>query len=301
MSRDPSLHITKSKLRRFIIEWQQVNLEMFEDFPIDDLANHIMKRGVNQSLLNRGILDPKNDTQIKSLNRLSSAKMDDATLFNTLLSDVRVQMKHRGFVRVNKFDSDWPFIVEMSKLALEFSKAFNMERRTGFIEYIKNYFSVRPGQFRLRQMKSFHESIIARQNVIEEIEHDNNPNDTELGYRLYQHMVFDKTGINPKYDKKDNPEKYIFFVKVSKVAAELGLDTQDYILGQFESLDWTGGFPSPEQLVTLNAKDRVLKWMSENNVVKEKKKDTSALDEWNRLKNKKNGHNNWKQQMSTKG
>ena len=279
--RNPSIHITKSNLSRVIHEWHASGNNSIS------LVDYIMKRGIQFSLLNRVILDPKNDTQAKSLNRLSSAKMDDATLFNTLLSDIRVQMKHRGFVRIQKFDSDWSFIVEMAKLALEFSKSFNFERRTGFIQYIKMYFIIRPGQFRLRQMKSFHESIIARQQLIEEIEADNKPNDTEQAYKIYQQMVFDKTGINPKYTKNDNPEKYIYFVKVSRVAEELGLDTQDYILGQFEALDWTGGFPSPEQLITANAKDRVLKWMSENKVSIEKKKDDLALIEYRKRRAKR--------------
>jgi len=289
--RDPSIHITKSNLRKCIEEWDRYH----ESCNPISLVDYIMKRGVIQSLSNRVILDPKNDAQIKSLVRLSSAKMDDATLFNTMLSDIRVQMKHRGFIRIQKFDSDWTFIVEMANLALEFSKAFNFERRTGFIEYIKSYFIIRPGQFRLRQMKSFHESIIARQQVIEEIQYDNKPEETEAGYKLYQKMVFEKTGINPKYDKKDYPEKYIYFVKVSQIANDLGLDTQDYIIGQFEQLDWTGGFPSPEQLITLNAKDRVLKWMSENNITMSKVKnldEDEAIVEFRKRKAERKNENN---------
>lgn len=281
--RDPGLHITKSKLARFIKEWNNDDTQGIKV----NLVDYIMKRGILHASLNRSILDPEKDTQRKSLSRLSSAKMDDSTLFNKLLSDVRIQMKHRGFKRIDKFDSDWPFIVELSNLCNGFCSDFGLERKLGYIEYIKGYFYVRPGGFRVRQMKAFHEQIISRyQNKIL-IQEDENPKETEEAYHLYQNLVYDKVGVTPKYDKDENPEKYLCFVKVSKEARGIGLTTEDYVLAQFETLDWTGGFPTPEQMTTVNAKDRVLKWMSENKLTTGRSKDVNkdkALVEFRKIK-----------------
>ncbi len=246
-----------------------------------------MKRGILHASINRSILSPEKDTQKKSLNRLSSTKMDDSTLFNKLLSDIRIQMKHRGFKRIDKFDSDWPFIVELSNLANGFCKDFDLDRKQGYIEYIRGYFYVRPGGFRVRQMKAFHEPIISRYQNKLLIQEDETPKETEEAYNLYQNLVYDKVGITPKYDKDENPEKYLCFVKVSKNAKEIGLTTEDYVMAQFETLDWTGGFPTPEQMITVNARDRVLKWMSENKLITGKSKDINkdkTLMEFRRIK-----------------
>lgn len=264
--REPSIHITRERLKRIL-------QESFPNSPklVDRLVSDIFKRGVHYSLSNRIALVGTNDRQNKKATRIAHSPSDDALLFSNTLHMVRVQMKHRGMTKYTKAHGDWEFIVELSGLANSFCQAFELPKEKGYKEYIRMFFLGRGGAFKLRQMKAFHETIFQRYECIIAIESDVQPEKTREAHDYYVHLVYERTGLTYTYDKY--PEKYVNFVNVSRIAAEIKVPVKDYILGNFESLaSFSTGIPSPEQLTTANGRERVIRWLAEN------RKKGSAVD-----------------------
>lgn len=274
--REPSIHISRKTLIHLLKEWEN----MPGNKSCVALADFLLKRGVNYSLVNRSVLDQSQLDQLKSkrIHRVASSKVEDAVLFNNTLTLVRIQLKHRGITRYDKNHRDWEFIVELSNLANQFAEAFGLDKKKAYYEYIRMFFD-RGNVFKLRQAKAWHESLLAKYEFIQKIQSDPRKELTQEAYEFYKKMLYDRTGMAPNYEKV--PEKYVYFTEVSRLAEELGIQVRYIIQGNFESLaSFSSGIPSPEQLTTANGIDRVVKWMAENSLSIRKPKDNSIVDEF---------------------
>ncbi len=243
---------------------------------------HLMERGVNYSLTNRIGLTAVSDKGRKRINRVVSSPTEDALSFAKTLSYTRTQLGHRGVTRYTKDHRDWEFLIELSGLANEFCEAFGLTKREGYSEYIKMFFEGRSGAFKLRMLKSQHESLVQRYEAKLAIMDDPYPEDTKKAHETYQQLVYEATGINFDYHKI--PDKYRCFVKVSQLARDLHVRPDHFVIGNFETLaSFATGIPSPEQLITNNAIDRVIKWKAENREsVGKTKINYSAIEEFKR-------------------
>lgn len=283
MKREPSIHITRTALRKIIKEafWA-----MRISQSSDDLVNYLMDRGVHYSLSNRNQLVDIKDAQRKRVERISKSPTDDATLFNKTLNYTRDRLKHRGYTKYTQSHRDWEFIVELTGLANNFCEAYGLSKEKGYRDYIALMFKGRTGAFKIRQMKAFHDTIMQRYECVITINQDENSEATELAHKTYQELVYEATGITLNY--KDMPEKYVFFVKVAELSKQMGVSTDKYIMGNFESLAaFSTGIPAPEQLVTNNGKERVIRWLAENRVRSTKPKvNKNLVEEFKRRQSK---------------
>lgn len=258
--REPSIHITRRILRLLIHEWFKINKI---GKPAESLVIHLMERGVNYAVTNRIGLAAVNEKGKKRINRVVSSPTEDALKFANTLSYIRTQLGHRGVTKYTKAHRDWEFIVELSGLANEFCESFELSKKEGYAEYIRMFFDGRSGAFKLRMLKSQHEALVQRYEAKLEIEADPNKESTERAYETYQQLVYEATGIN--FDYRKMPDKYRCFVKVAQLAKDLGVNSDHFVIGNFETLaSFATGIPSPEQLITNNGIDRVIKWKAEN-------------------------------------
>jgi hypothetical protein len=80
---------------------------------------------------------------------------------------------------------------------------------------------------------------------------------------------------------KDDPTKYVYFVKIRKEADSLRIDYKIYIDAQFDGLEWANAIPDPTQMVGVKAIDRLMKYCYKNdikqNAASEKKIDFSKI------------------------
>jgi len=283
MKREPSIHITRTTLIKLLRDAYKT-AGIFEDSI--RLVNYLFERGVNYKLSNRNQLINTNETQKRRVERISKSPMDDANLFNKTLNYTRDKLKHRGYTKYTQSHRDWEFIVELTGLANDFCEAYGLSREAGYRAYISLMFKGRTGGFRIRQAKAFHDTIVQRYNCLMTINNDDNEEDTELAHTKYRELVYEATGITMNY--KDTPEKYVFFVKVSELARSMGVSAENYITGNFESLAaFSTGIPAPEQLVTDNGKERVIRWLADNRVKSDKPKvNKSLVEEFKRRQSK---------------
>ena len=260
--REPSIHITISNLKILIKEYDTA----LTDKELEGLVKFIALKGKTRSLSHRSSLEVSNKRVEKKLNNtLKFSSKSDSLLFASTLIKIRTKMKHRGINLIKESSKDWEFIRQASELAYNFCKDFELDKREGFKIYIEEALKMM-SRFNLRQINSKHDQICERYEAITRMDDDPNKILTEKAYDTYIGRVYSKTGMAPKY-KENQPDKYLYFIKVGEICKELGISPVHFVNGNFESLSWTNSIPMPEQLVTENATNRVIKWAAENNII----------------------------------
>lgn len=281
MSRNPSLHITEKALIDLINHAIDQNLIKQGAWNSKQLAEYFLLKGKKIQLTRRSILENKKESA--KISRVGSSKLGDAELFNRTLSMVRTKLKHRGFKKIFQNDRDWQFIKESTHLANEFhdefSESFN-NKEEAYINYITLFFEMLEGGFSVRRIPAYHERITERYSAALFILSSGVVDEATEMHEAYQTKIYEKTGNN--WDYTNRPEEFVNFIKAVAIAKEVGLSTKNYVKAQFDSLDWASAIPYPKQLSNLKAKEKAIRWMSENNIMKEKVLDKRDI---NKLKN----------------
>jgi len=265
--RKPSLHIREDQLYALIIEHSD---NARYAIPARDLVDFIMNKGRKLSLRHRSLLEnAKNNNRA---NGMRSSTKDAAWDFSKLVTLIRKKRKHMNVKLISEKDgAQWNFLLQASGLALQFCKDYNIkDRRVGFISYIEMSLDLMK-PFGFNRFKSFDPKV--RENYESKllIENDPRPSKTNLIYELYEQRLFEKTGQKLNY--KDRPSEYKYFVEASQISHDLGIHPKHYLIAQFDQLDFTNGYPTPSQLATFKARERALRWVTENNIIVKKKQE----------------------------
>jgi hypothetical protein len=271
--RDPSIHVKRSDLK-----W--ILKEFFED--LDDVdINRIVGELRKYSCDNRSVTIT-NDKLKKDLSRRLQSKKGDAMLLSEIIYSVRIRMKHKGVRMIKENDREWLQLKELTKLVNQFCEDFNLEVRAGYIKYVEMCFSkISSLRSYVSKFISMYESICNEYDAISQMTEDDDKQSTLAVHDYFVEKVADKTGIVEPYTKY--PNKMIAFYKVRKICDELGVEPEVFIDAQFDALDWCQGMPTPENLISDKSRERLNKYMYQNNisVVSKTKKDF-----WNKLKSK---------------
>lgn len=257
--REPSIHITRKHLKKLLREYSPAFKKRND---LDDLVNYLLKRGKIYQLSERKILESSKNK--KKLTQIKQSTTQDATLFASLLIDIRRKRKHKGVALIKQNTRDWTSVHEAARLATDFCNDFNIPQRQGYINYIETVIDVLGPKFQVKLINSRHQAVCDRWNAKELLIQDNNPDLTQEAYQTYTQTIYEKTGNYIKYEGM--PERYINFMYTVGIANELGLTPSQFIISQFEQLAWTKGIPTPEQITNDKARERAIRWMAENEV-----------------------------------
>lgn len=168
---------------------------------------------------------------------------------------------------------EWVGLKETCKLATEFSNEFGLNIKTGYTEYLRIGVS-KMKNFTLNKFKSMHGSICNFYECTQEIAADPTPNKTTMLYELYLRKVNQKLGWEHN-DYKDNPEKYVCFVRAKVMAEKFKIKVDHYVNAMFFAFEWGEKemIPDPFQLYGDKAIERVRKYCYEKNItIREQKK-----------------------------
>lgn len=260
-SLDPGIHISLSILKGII---KQAN-----GLTGDDLADYILKEGKNYTLFHRKGLDRYDSKARKTISKLSSSTLQDARLFSSLLVTIRKgELKHKGVLAIREGTKDWATIKEATSKALAFAEAYDMDKRSAFIRYIRLFFALAGrGRMDLRTLAGKFDYISATHEASMEIAEDQYPESTAKCHIEYSAEISKRTGIPINYS--DQPTKYVFFVYAAELARKYGLTPAQFIRASFDTMDWTtSGIPGTNQLITKNAEERIIRWMAEKKIAK---------------------------------
>lgn len=289
MKREPSIHITQSKLKQIINEFHDY-AENSEEY-IDEMVEFMMKRARPFSLEKRTII-PNSKTSKKVEVKISNDKSDYNLLANIIYT-VRKKLKHKGIKAIDINSSEYSTLKKLTIVINQFCEEFNLDKRQGYIEYTQAGLK-KISSFRgyLNKLIDMSESISLEYEAIDIINNDKVKSITKQIHDEYTSRVFDKTGIPTDYT--DKPTQYINFIKVREFALKYNVAFQDYLDAQFEGLEWTGSYPEPSQLVNEKSIERLNKYMYQNHKKKIHNNHSTKTDKklTDVLKRIRNGNHN---------
>lgn len=289
VKRIPSIHIREDHLKKFLMEYYDY-ADNIED-EVNEMVDHIMSRGSKVALEGRTVKITNQNIAKKVFNKITNDKTD-ITLLSQIIYSVRKQLKHKGIKPINNNSTEWTQLKRLTKIVNEYCSDFELEKREGYIEYVKAGLSkIKSYRGYITKLYDMSESISNERDANQYQSEDDNKTLTRKIYEHYREKVIKVTGINPQYDSV--PIKYNNFIEVRKAVEKLKVTYVDYIDAQFDQLEWTGSYPEPEQLVNDKAIDRLNKYLylqkKKPDTKKEKESDGKLVNVLNKLK--KNGKN----------
>lgn len=253
MSREPSIHITKSQFEE-ILNTLEVN-----NFPVEAFFVIARKEAINH----RAVL-VSNHKNTKRVNNILLASKGDAALVADILYATRIKLKHRGVRKINESNSrEWANCKKLAEICNTFCEDFKFDTREGFIKYIEI------GLKRMTDYRNLMQRLISMQDNITnqvsaeiELVEDKYPTLTKETHEYFIKKVANTTGI---YELYIQPEKYVHFLRLSKFLVEHNLGSyKEFIDAQFESLAWCNGLPEPSQMYSEKAIERYNKYLYKN-------------------------------------
>lgn len=251
MKRDPSLHISLSDLTKVL---QETNINNKVGKAQAEFLLMICKP---YSISTRTV-EVKNKFIEDKVKKLLNSTRLDSDQFSKLIYTVRQRLRHRGITLIRPSSREWPYLKEVTNLALGFCSEFNLPVRKGCIEYITIGIS-KMNKFNVAKFVNLHESICETFLAIKEIEKDSDSELTDTLYKIYSEKILHQTGIFE--DFKSEPEKYVAFVRAREQAKNLNVSLEIYIEAQFDALGFANGIPYPSQMYGTKATERLYKYL----------------------------------------
>lgn len=270
--RDPSIHITESKLVKVLEKVMEV-----EDSPIKvnakELARLILVEAKGISVNNRSIQVSSDRMEKKVKNMLKSSK-SDALLVADIIYNLRKKNKHKGIKRIDQDNRDWPQVKNLAEICLTFCNDFGLSKRKGFIEYLRMGMSkISTPRQMVGKLINMQESISEEYETIQLISEDENPTESKEIHDMYVGMIATNTGITEQYINK--PAKYIKFIEVRRLTDEIDIPYDIFLKAQFQGLAWADSFPEPAQLVGDKAMERLNRYLYQNKIKRKEKNGNS--------------------------
>lgn len=294
MNRQPSIHITQSKLIELLKDhiWDGTDVgEEFAENEAIEIAHHLMVQGKPFSLDKRNIT-PTTQKAAKEIDRkASNNKMGYLELANLILL-VRRDMKHKGVKLIDMNSPEYLALKRLTPIIQQFSEDFDMNFKKAATIYLKLGLS-KLNSFRnyVGKLCDMSESLSIEYEAKNMIDNDSYKSETLRIHNIYVGTINVMTGINEGY--LDNYPKYIAFMRVREICEKYNIKPETYITAQFEGLAWTDNFPEPGQLVTDKAIERLNKYLYTKKIRVENKPGIIKTDKVlsNILNKIKNGEN----------
>lgn len=274
MTREPSIHITKTQFNQLLEELE------IKAFPTDAFFRQASKRAINSRAV---VVSNKKIT--KKVNQVLLASKGDTQLAADILYAVRIKLKHFGVRKINEANRrEWTLLKELTSILNQFAETFEFKNvREAFIKYIEIGFHRMGKNNRnsLPRLISMAENIFAYYESQQDVLEDESPRKTETLYNIYNRRIADSTGIVDKEPLKANPEKYNHFLSLRRLLDENGWDYSDYIEAQFDALAFCNGIPEPQNLYNDKALARYKKYVFRQGRITPKEVEGSL---WERIK-----------------
>lgn len=270
--REASIHIKESDLILVLKEVMPKYNFYASDKRYIEIAKKLVVTAKTKSISSRSIYASNRKLEEKG-NKIKLAGRSETGVFAQLLLLKRRKMHHKGLQLIEPSSPDWVNLKETCKLATEFCNEFGINIKTGYTEYLDIGMSLMKN-FSIFKFKNLHSVICKHFESTQEIREDKTPNRTTMLYDLYLKKVSQKLGWEAN-DYKDNPDKYVCFVRAKELADKFKIRLDHYIEAQFFAMEWGDRtmIPDPHQLYGDKSIERVRKYCYEHNItIKEAKK-----------------------------
>lgn len=259
--RQPSIHITESDLKDILTELMPTTTPG----RIDWLSEKILKKAKNKSLTNRTIVTLKNENNKKRVEKVTSATDHDTMMMGKAINNNRIKLKHKGVRPFRESSREWTVLKELTSLVLQFSNDFDLEKDEGMNIFSKislRHLSKSSKSNIIGKMINSFDLVVNLYEGIQEMENDKDPVLTEKLFNKYRISILKYSGLRTVELDKD--ELLPYFYRMKQIAERLGVTPFTYMDAQFDQLQWTGTYPSPEQLINEKSKERLYKYRYES-------------------------------------
>lgn len=273
MKREPGIHITRSTFR-------SIYKEVFGEYPKSGDLEHFFVLARGQAVDYRSVL-VKTKKSEKVVSQRIGSNLSDANLLSDIIYATRVKMKHIGATKIKQSDSSWKFIKDLVPVAKEFCERHELDMREGFIKFVEIGLRLlsknkRPNyNYCAKWMMDKANWIEDEYSSSSQIRKDSSPEVTRMVHDYYQSHILSMTGIHEDY--KDNPAMYAHFINVKDVCEEMGIEPEVWIDAQFAALAFCNGIPKVEDLASDKARQRVINYVSKNDIQPKTKQISNSI------------------------
>lgn len=259
--RIPSIHILKSDLEVLIGKYGGITL---------DNLDKVLRDARKVSAEHRSVHTTSQKASQNILKRTSS-NIGDANLLADVIYSVRIKLKHLGVTKIKQSDNQWGNIKELSSIINEFCESQKLETREGYIKFVTIGISLITKQnkpnfnFLAKWLIQKASWIISEYQAGLQLGDDQNAKGTMEIHDIYVNEVLSRTGILTTYHR--DTTQMLNFMKARDIADELGVPYENFVESQFYALAFCNGVPRVQDLCGDKAKERVVRWLSENNMV----------------------------------
>lgn len=281
--REPSIHITESKLTEIISRLIEKPTKSKKGWEAK-LAKEITRLAKKENLNARTIL-VSSEMVDKRVKKQLRAKTSDTHLLAELLYLIRYKRGHRGISKIKEGTAEYTKLKGLVEVCVQFCNEFGLTKKKGFTIYLQlGLQRINSTMNYITKLVNMSESISQIYQAEEEIRQDTNKTETENIIKYYSTKILSSTGMAPLIDK--DVRKKAIFVKVREITDELDIPHHIYIDAQFKGLEWTDSYPEPHQLIGDSAIERVNKYMFEKKIRVDKKDNptTNIKDKLKKLK-----------------
>lgn len=270
MTRDPSIHITKSSFEKIL-------QDMEITFPIEDFFNRARQMSVDTRVIN-----VTNKNTKRKVNNITLVKNGDAKMAAELYYAVQIKLRFRGVKPIREGDKLWTHCKKLADVCNIFCQDFNLDLRSGYITYINMGFKRlgRDHKNALPRIVAMAQNISEDYTAVQEINKDIDQITTSNIHDYYCTVIADRAGI--KFDYHDQPNIYVYFVRLREFCDKSNIDYEDWIDAQFEGLAWCNGLPTPDRLMGDKANTYYAQFAFKHNIENHSPKVSGSL--WDKIK-----------------
>lgn len=270
--RDPSIHITQSTLANLL----KTSLDLTEQKALS-LAKQLVKKAYSSRVKNRANIIEKDKVVSKKLKKAVQTENDYTEQFNGILTLCREQAKHNFSKVINQSGVEYTTLKEVTLIAVEFCKVFNLEFDFGFKEFVKLGFQFIGKKYALSKFKYHKDNIFNHYSFGLEIQSDTNKKNTEKFFEIWKEIMLEWSSMEVEVN---TVEKYINILYARQEADQAKANYYDWVEAQFEELAWLDVIPELTQLHGTNALERYERWKVKNEKVKQEEVIDSPVESY---------------------
>ena len=256
IKRDPTIHIKKSDLVKILSDIQYFRMTN------NNLANKIFEKAGPYQLKNRCLVYGNKKVTSK-LERINGVTDNDVKLFNRILDSVRRVFHHKGITVIKQGSRDYLSLVDVTKLANEFRDDFDIKlKKEAYSLFCETGIAMMGRKYSINRFKTYYKHICQKTQAKVDVLYDDNPEGTQEVYLVWYDCMLKYGGVDIDV-KRDEFEKYVWFVDARKKADEYDAAYEDWIIAQFEAMSYLNTVPELIQLSNEKSVNRYTKYMTE--------------------------------------
>lgn len=212
-----------------------------EHFDISEETLHTIALELKaRSRLKKRRLVTINKEQKKKVEKILLADNSEVLLFNATLVHERLNKHHKGVLSIAKEHFEYPTLVQVTALAVQFCNDFNYSYKEGFTIFITRGLEFMGNKYGLNRFKTYFNKIVGIEQDLIEWQSDDNEDKTNEFIEIWEkcmHKVGARNYVNIPVEKK------VCLLRGRREAEGAGAKYLNWILAQFAGLEFTGNVP----------------------------------------------------------